>query len=93
MYPFAGSMSKKTPKSSPKGRVKKEEERVPPYTPEKMKVITQCFIDTEILEKRDLCLFKGKFHTREGKKVQMNGHMPNSRSIYSRLHMIQTLKY
>ena len=69
MYPIAQSMSKKTPKWSPKGRTKKEEEKVPPYTPEKMRVTTQFFIDAKVLENRGLCLFKGELHTLEGRKV------------------------
>ena len=66
---YAGSMSKKTPKASPKGKAKKEEEPVPPFTLEKMKITTQCFVDAESLERRNLTIFKGEFHTLEGKKV------------------------
>ena len=64
-------MSKKTPEASPKGKGKKEEEAIPPYTPEKMKVTTQCFADAELLEKKDTCIFRGEFHTPQGKKVHM----------------------
>ena len=71
MYSIAGSMSKKTPKLSPKGRSKKEEETIPPYTLEKIKVTTQCLINVVVMEKRKLCLFNGEVHTPEGKKVQM----------------------
>ena len=71
VYSIVGSMSKKTPKSSPKGRVNKEDATVSPYMLEKMKVTTQCFIDTKVLEKKGLYLFKGKFHTPKGKKVHM----------------------
>ena len=56
-------------KSSPKGKMKKEEEAVPPFTPKKMKVTTQCFIDVEVMERKGMFLFKGKFHTPKGKKV------------------------
>ena len=66
-----GSIAKKTPKASPKGKGKKEEEAVPPYMLEKMKVTTQCFVDADILAKKNTCLFRGEFHTPEGKKVPM----------------------
>ena len=66
---YTGSMSKKTPEASPKGKVKKEEEPVLPFTPEKMKTTTQCFVDAELLERRNLTIFKGEFHTPEGKKL------------------------
>ena len=49
------------PKSSPKGKANKEEEAVPPYTPQKMKFSTQCFIDADIMETRGLSIFKGEF--------------------------------
>ena len=52
-------MSKKTPKVRLRGKGKKEEEAIPPYMPEKMKVTTQCFVDADILAKRNTCLFKG----------------------------------
>ena len=68
---YAGSVSKRTPEASPKGKAKKEEEPVPPFTPEKMKITTQCFVDAELLERRNLAIFKGEFHTPEGKKVLM----------------------
>ena len=64
-------MSKKNLETSPKGKGKKEEEAVPPYTPKKMKMTTQCFVDGNILERRGTCLFKGEFHTLEGNKVKM----------------------
>ena len=64
-------MSKKTPKTSPKGKGKKEEEAVPPYTPEKMKTTTQCFVDVELLEKKGTRIFKGELHTPDGKRVHM----------------------
>ena len=70
-------MSKKTPKASPKGKGKKEEEAIPPYTPEKMKITTQCFVDANVLAKKGTCLFRGKFHTPEGKKVHMVA-LPNT---------------
>ena len=71
MVYYTGSMSKKTPEASAKGKGKKEDELAPPYTPEKMKLTTQCFVDAELLEKRNTCIFKGEFHTPEGKKVHM----------------------
>ena len=61
MSPIVGSMSKKTPKYSPKGRGRKEEEVVPPYTPKKVKINTQCFVDAQVLGKKGMCLLKGKF--------------------------------
>ena len=64
-------MSKKTPEASPKGKEKKDNEPAPPYTPKKMKLTTQCFVDVELLERRNTCIFRGEFHTLEGKKVHM----------------------
>ena len=71
MVYYVGSISKKTPEASPKGKGKKEEKPAPPYTPEKMKLTTQCFVDAELLEKRNTCIFRGEFHTLEDKKVHM----------------------
>ena len=62
-------MSKKTPEASPKGKGKKEDKPASPYTPEKMKLTTQCFVDAELLERQNICIFKGEFHTPEGWKV------------------------
>ena len=59
------------PEASPKGKGKKEDEPAPPYTPEKMKLTTQCFVDAELLERRNTCIFKGEFHTPEGRKIHM----------------------
>ena len=69
MVNYIGSMSKKTPETNPKVKAKKEEEPVPPFTPEKMKITTQCIVDAELLERRNLAIFKGEFHTPDGKKV------------------------
>ena len=60
---------RKTPEASHKGKGKKEDELAPPYIPKKMKLTTQCFVDAELLERRNICIFKGEFHTPEGQKV------------------------
>ena len=87
-------MSKKTLEASPKGKGKKEEEAVPPYTPKKMKMMTQYFVDAELLEKKNTCIFRGEFHTPEGTKVHMVdlpvtfqqlGHNEDIQEIYTKL--------
>ena len=52
---YAGSMSKKTPETNPKGKGKKEDKPAPAYTPVKMKLTTQCFVDAKLLERRNTC--------------------------------------
>ena len=87
-------MSKKTPKASPKGKGKKEYKPASPDTLEKMKLTTQCFVDAELLERRNLCIFKGEFHTPEGRKVilvdlpdtfQQLGQHEDLQEIYAKL--------
>ena len=71
MVYYIGSMSEKTLEASPKGKSKKDDDPAPPYTPKKMKLTTQCFVDAELLEKRNTCIFRGQIHTLDGKKVHM----------------------
>ena len=82
------------PEASPKGKGKKEDKPASPYTPKKMKLTTQCFKDAKLLERQNLCIFKGEFHTPEGRKVllvnlpdtfQQLGHDDNLQEIYAKL--------
>ena len=74
-YLLAGSMSKKSPQASPKGKAKAPDEASKPYEVQKMKTTTHCFVEEEVLEHKGVCLFKGEFRAPDNKKGT-NGEPP-----------------
>ena len=66
-------MDKKSPdkpaKTPPKGKGKEIVDPSAFYQPQKVKAITTCFVDEEILQSKGTCVFKGEFATPKDKKV------------------------
>ena len=66
-------MDKKSPekpvKTPPKGKGKQIVDPSALYQPQKIKAITTCFVDEEILQSKGTCVFKGEFAAPMNKKV------------------------
>ena len=63
--------NKRSPKANPHNKAQREEEMAT-FEVAKLKAISQCFMDVEILHQKGMCIFKGMYKDQNNKKIWKN---------------------